>query len=110
VGMIQVSIAAATAVVNYDLLRNTTYRSSSRPRRIIAAGLAGSAAALDTELEIMVGNTEVGRIYNSATGAPNRDSMFRIGAPVPANLEVTARVVDAPVTNPINLAIDFGEY
>ena len=104
--MIQVSVAAATAVVDYDLLRNTQFKVSSRPRRLVAAGLRGSAAALDTLVALMVGTTEVGRIYNDATGAPNRDAMFRIGARVPPNMEITAKVVDAPATNPINLAVD----
>tara|TARA_Y100000310_G_C20673931_1_gene811784 strand:- start:2624 stop:2953 length:330 start_codon:yes stop_codon:yes gene_type:complete len=105
-GMVQTSVAAATAVVGYDLLVNTTYKSSNLPRRIIAVALAGSAAALDTEAQVMVGNTEVARIFNSATGAPNRDSMFRVGAAVPANQEIMVRIVDAPATNPINLALD----
>jgi len=105
--MIQVSVAAATAVVNYDLLRDTTFRVSNSTRNIVAIGMTGSAAALDTEVSLLVGNTEVARIFNSATGAPNRDSMFRVAARVPANQEVTARVVDAPTTNPINLAVDF---
>jgi len=105
--LIQVSVAAATAVVDYDLLRNTTFKTSSKSRRVIAVGLRGSAAALDTLVAIMVGQTEVARIYNDSTGAPNREALFRVGSTVPPNMEVTAKVVDAPATNPINLAVDF---
>ena len=106
--LVQVSIAAATAIVGYDLLANESLRQAEQGRSLIAAGLAGSAAALDTKVRIMVGQVEVGKIYNSATGAPNRDSMFRVGQGVPGGVEVHAYVEDAPATNPINLALDFG--
>ena len=105
----QVSVAAATAVVGYDLARDTTWQQSQRPRRIVAVGLAGSAAALDTKVDIFVGALKVGEMYNSGTGAPNKDSMFRLGAVVPAGAEVHIFVTDAPATNPINPAIDFKE-
>jgi len=105
----QVSIAAATAVVGYDLAQNTYWQQSRRPRRIIAIGLKGSAAALDTKIRLSVDAVQVGDIFNSGTGAPNRDDMFRIGAIVPAGAEVHAFVEDAPATNPINLAVDFQE-
>ena len=102
----QVSIAAATAVVGYDLAQATTWRVSNLPRRALAAGLAGSAAALDTKVDIFVGNVKVGEMYNSALGAPNRDAMFRIGYLVPAGAPISVIVTDAPATNPINFALD----
>lgn len=102
----QVSIAAATAVVGFDLAAGTTWRVSNLPRRALAAGLAGSAAALDTKVDIFVGNVKVGEMFNSATGAPNRDSMFRIGYLVPAGAPISIIVTDAPATNPINFAMD----
>ena len=105
----QISIAAATAVVGFDLAANTTWQQSDKPRRLLAVGLAGSAAALDTEISIFVGNVKVGNIFNSATGAPNRDSMFRIGDLVPPGQEVHAFIVSAPSSNPINLSCDFAE-
>lgn len=103
----QTSIAAATAVVGYDLLGSESWHQSDRPRRIVSIGLKGSAAALDTKCDLQIGNTKVGAIYNSGTGAPNRDDMFRIGELVPPGQEVHLYVTDAPVTNPINVAIDF---
>ena len=105
----QVSVAAATAVVGYDLARDTYWQQHSRPRRLVAVGLKGSAAALDTKVRIMVGSNQVGELYNDGTGAPNKDSMFRIGAPIPAGTEVHAFVDDAPTTNAINLVMDFEE-
>ncbi len=104
-----VSIAAATAVVDYDLLTDAVFKSAARGRRLIAAGLRGSAAAGDTEVRLTVGAVQVGKLFNDATGFPNRDAMFRIGAGVPGNTDVHAYVVDAPSTNPINLALDFAD-
>lgn len=102
----QVSIAAAVAVVGYDLAAATTWRVSNLPRRMVAVGLAGSAAALDTKVDIFVANVKVGDMFNSSTGAPNRDSMFRVGQMVPAGAPISVIVTDAPATNPINLAVD----
>lgn len=107
--LLQSSIPAATAVVGFDLVAGNSLRQSDQARKIVSVGLTGSAAALDTEAELFVGQVKVGNIFNSATGAPNRDSMYRIGAYVPANQEVHLYVKDAPATNPINPAIDFVE-
>ncbi|KKK87001.1 hypothetical protein LCGC14_2757620 [marine sediment metagenome] len=71
--------------------------------------MAGSAAALDTKVEVFVGAQKVGDLYNVDTGAVNRDAMFRVGTPVPAGVEVHLFVRDAPTTNPINCAVDFAE-
>ena len=102
----QVSVAAATAVVGFDLLRENTQRVAGYQRMIKRVALKGSAAALDTEIQLMVGQTEVARLFNSGTGAPNRDDLFEVGIRVPANAPVYAKVVDAPATNPINLALE----
>jgi len=102
----QTSVAAAVAVVGYDLTRDTTWRIASYARRAQAIGLAGSAAALDTKVDIFIGSVKIGEMYNSGTGAPNRDSMFRAGYPIPAGAPISVIVTDAPATNPINLAID----
>ena len=103
----QFSIAAATAVVGYDLAGDTVWQTAAYDRSIAAIGLAGSAAALDTEIRIMAGTVEVGNMFNSSTGAPNRDSMFRMGFRLPANTPVHLYIVDAPATNPINGSVDF---
>ena len=103
----QVSVPAAAAILDYDLARDTEWQQAGRMRKLIAVALAGSAAALDTKVRIMIGSAQVGTIFNSKTGAPNRDDMFRIGSLVPANTEVHFFVADAAATNPINLAADF---
>ena len=97
----QVSVAAATAVIGYDLLTGVTWAVSSRRRRLVAAGLAGSAAALDTKIRLMSGTDLVSEMFNAGTGAPNRDSMMRVGETIPAGRQLFAIVDDAPATNPI---------
>ena len=103
----QQSIAAATAIIGYDLCRDTAWQESNRNRRLVAVGLSGSAASLDTKVRLMVGTQMVGEMFNSKTGAPNKDDMFRVGSIVPGGAPVHALVDDAPVTNPINIALDF---
>lgn len=104
----QVSIAAAVAVLGYDLAAATTWRVSGAQRTILAAGLAGSAAALDTKIGLFVGAVRVGEMYNTSLGAVQRNAdMFRVGYRVPAGMPISAIVEDAPATNPINLTLDF---
>jgi len=105
----QVSVAAATAVIGYDLARDTHWQQSNRHRVLVAVGLCGSAAALDTKVRLMAGSRQIGELYNAATGAVLRDHMFRIGAKIPAGEEVHALIEDAPATNPINIVCDFAE-
>jgi len=101
------SIAAATAVIGYDLMGGNSLNQARHDRFLRAAGLAGSAAALDTEVEVFVDQEKVGNIYNAATGAVTRDHMRSLGHYVPAGAQVRVMVKDAPVTNPINGVLDF---
>tara|TARA_Y100000310_G_C20580372_1_gene762670 strand:- start:564 stop:890 length:327 start_codon:yes stop_codon:yes gene_type:complete len=105
--LLQTSVAAATAVVGYDIATPSSLVEAPYPRSIQAIGLAGSAAALDTAVDIFVGQVKIATLYNSATGAPNRDAMFPVGQDVPAGATLRAIVTDAPATNPINLAVSF---
>lgn len=103
-----VSVAAATAVVGYDLLTNRPdISSSSQPRVLRAVGLTGSAAAGDAAVDIKVANRVVSSLFNSATGFPAADSAkFDTSFAVPAGSPVSVIITDAPATNPINLLID----
>ena len=104
-----VSVAAATAVIGYDLARDQTWQQSSRARVLRGAALTGSAAAGDTLIEIFRGSVKVGELFNSALAFPTRDHLFPVGAPIPAHEEISVLVVDPPVTNPLNLLMDFEE-
>lgn len=102
------SIAAATAVVGYDLLQNDINNTAQYPRVITRAGLAGSAAALDTVVDLYVGTQVVATLHNVATGAVLSDAHFRdVHKMVGAGEQVRAKVTDAPATNPINIVVEF---
>lgn len=106
--VLEVTVAAATAVLEYDLLTNREeYRQAPYPRLLKGVALKGSAAAGDTAVAIKRGTTEVGRVYNSGTGFPNRDDLKAVNVPVPPNAPLKLEVVDAPATNPINALLEF---
>lgn len=102
------SIAAATAVADYDLLQNDINRQAGYPRTLLRAGLAGSAAALDTRVGLYAGRVKLGSLYNVATGAVLSDAHFRdFHAFLAAGTEVRAIVEDAAATNPINIVVEY---
>lgn len=103
-----ISVAAATAVLAYDLLTGRPdIAMSSRNRVLRAVGLTGSAAAGDTGVDIKVGNRVVASLFNSATGFPTNDAAkFPTSFAVPAGEPLSAVVTDAPATSAINLLVD----
>ena len=105
----QASVAAATAVIGYDLANGQTWKQSMARRRLRGCALAGSAAAGDTEVHIFRGSVKIGELFNTATGFPTRDHLFPIGSDIPPGEEISVLVVDAPATNPINPLLDFVE-
>ncbi len=103
-----ISVAAATAVVGYDLLTNRPDIANSAAARVLRAlALTGSGAAGDTVADIKVGNRTVATLYNTATGFPTNDAAkFPTSYIVPAGSPVSVIITDAPVTNALNLLID----
>jgi len=112
-GVGQVSVAAATAVVGYDLLASGTgprfARMAGIDRVITGVGLCGSAAAGDTEVHVYVEDVFAGNFYNTTTGFPTVDHVCKTKIAVPANAQIRAVVNDAPATNPANLLILWDE-
>jgi len=104
-GVIQASVAAATAVVGYDLLSQNMLQSVGYPRVITGVGLTGSAAAGDSAIDLYVDTVLVGQFYNTTTGFPTNDHIIPIEFQVPANSKITARVTDAASTNPLNIVV-----
>jgi hypothetical protein len=104
----EVSVPAATAVVGADLLATLPYARVSGGGRVLrSAGVAGSAAALDTRVGILIGGVKVGQLFNGATGGVSGDrDMTDFGdAWVPPGESLAVLVEDAAATNPINLRI-----
>jgi hypothetical protein len=102
----QVSIAAATAVAGYDIFKDQTWNQSSRLRRLRGIAVAGSAAAGDCSFNLYIDDHHVGRFYNTATGWPTRDHIVPIRSKaVPPGAKISAIMVTAPTTNPINVVV-----
>lgn len=104
-GVIQASVAAATAALGYDLLNGNQLQQVGYERIITGVGLCGSAAAGDTAIDLYVDTVLVGQFYNTTTGFPTNDHIIPVEFNVPANSKIICKVTDAASTNPINLTI-----
>lgn len=105
-GMGQASVAAATAVLGYDLANSTIWQQQGRPRALTGFAIKGSGAAGDTKVDLFVDQVKVGEFFNTGTGFANMDDLFPLGAiGVPPHSQIHVYVTDAPVTNPINLMV-----
>lgn len=102
-----VAVAAATAVVNYDIFQgNEDLRRRNYPRVVTGISVAGSAAAGDCSFILRVNGVRMGEFYNKATGWPNNDHKVRCNIPVPRDALLEAHMVTAPTTNPINVEVE----
>jgi len=105
-----VSVAAAIAVVNYDLFKDTRFKHmADRHRKLTGIKVTGSAAAGDTEVEVFVGTTYIGNFFNTATGFGNADDVQDADALIQAGEELFCMVKDAPTTDPINIQLIWNE-
>lgn len=104
----QVSVAAATAVLGYDLLSGRPdIANNGVPRIIRSLGLTGSAAIGDAAVDVKVSNVVVATLFNNSLDFPTADAgMFETMYAVPAGTPVSVIVTDAPATNPLVLLID----
>jgi len=104
----QVSVAAATAVLGYNLLANRPdVASSGRARVIRGIAVTGSAVVGDSRVQVKVGNNVVATLYNTALGFATQDaSTFKTQYAVPPSSPISIIVDDAPATNPLNILID----
>ena len=100
------SVAAATAVLGYDMLQNATYKTSAAKRVLRAVSVTGSAAVGDCKVSFRIGQLEVVAKYNGALLFGNKDDMFPVGAVIPAGMPVSAIVVDAAASNALNIVLD----
>ncbi len=101
----EVSVAAATAILGYDLLSNQNWRSKGVPRVLTGIGMTGSAAAGDTAIDLFIGDRKVATIFNTVTGFPTGDHVKPLLEGVPPGEQIAAIITDAAATNPINLVI-----
>ena len=105
--ILDVTVLAATAVLNYDLLTGVVGKRDSAPRRMIGIGVCGSAAGGDCAIDVVVNAVPVATKYNITTGWPTKDHIMPCNIYVPGDSELSLQVVDAPLTNPINVTMLF---
>lgn len=101
-GMVQYSAATTLSVNDLATLSPSRADREPYPRRLLAIGLAGSAAIGDYELALDIEGREVSRFKNTKGGAsthPNRDDLQPVGVLVPANARMELRVITVPTTN-----------
>ncbi len=113
-GQATISVAAATATINTDLLQVDLYgqriaRQAGANRVITGIGVCGSAAAGDTIVDFFVEDVFYGSYYNSTTGFSSNDYIFRAEMIVPAGAQIRCIIRDAPTTNPINVTLVWTE-
>lgn len=108
-GVGQFSVAAATAVVGYDLAKDQIWQRSAIARALMGFGLKGSAAANDSKVSLYIDTVKIAEFYNTDTGFPNMDNVIPLdGNYVPPGCDIHIYVDDAPATNPINGIIVWG--
>lgn len=101
-----VSVPAATAVLNNDLLDGQRFKRTPQNRTLEGVALRGSAAPGDTEIEMFIDEVRVGAFFNNALLFPNNDDLLPLESLfIPGGAELQAIVVDAATTNPINLML-----
>ncbi len=106
--VLEVAVAAATAILGYDLLTGVVGKRESSPRRLIGVGICGSTAAGDAAVDVNVNSIPVATMYNLATGWRTKDRISPVNISVPGDSELALLVVDAPATNPLNAVLIFG--
>ena len=108
-GSALVSVAAATAVVGYDLFGDEWFQSMGEERVLTGIAVTGSAADGDTVIELFVDDVLVGEYINTDSDFPvlSEDLIELEDIYVPIYAKIRAVVQDAPATNPINVHIQW---
>ena len=109
-GFAIVSVAAATAVLGYDLMQNQQLQQSATPRVLQGIGLTGSTAIGDCAIDMFIDTVKVATIYNTKLLVGNTDDVLGIDSLyIPPNALLHAYVIDAPATNPVFLLLQTEE-
>lgn len=108
-GMGQVSVAAATAVLGYDLTTGTLWAVQGNRRVITGIAVTGSGAAGDAKIDLYVDQVKIGEFFNTTTGFPTRDHFYVLNSFVPAGSKISMIVTDAAATNPLNVVMQWAD-
>ena len=106
---ISTSVAAATAVVGYDLMTGSRHQQGEYMRSLQSMKLTGSTAKGDTEVELFIGDEYIGNFFNTTEGAGvfgvREDEVDLGNVMVYPGEKIHAYISDAPTTNAINMTL-----
>jgi len=103
-----IPVAAATAILGYNVLQNRPdVQSASRNRILRGFALTGSAVIGDCAVDVKVADRVVGTFYNSSLLTPQSDrDVHKMLVHVPAGAPVSVIVTDAPATSIMYAMLD----
>ena len=94
------AVAAATAVVGYDLFTAEVWARSPVDRILTGTGVAGSAVIGDAEVELFIDEVRVGSFFNNRLLLPTQDEIQDLeDLFIPAGAQLRSIVRDAPATS-----------
>ncbi len=95
-----VGIAAAAAVVDYDMFTGQVWARQPQDRVITGLACTGSAVIGDSEVEVFVDEVRIGNFFNNKLLLPNNDDLMPLESlGIPAGSQLRALVRDAPTTS-----------
>lgn len=102
------SVAAATAIVGYDICQNQIWQQSDKPRFLRALACVGGNAINEANGDLYIGTVYVGTYYNTKNGvvAPIQEDIKPLGKLyVPPGAKIMFIVRVAPTVSPIILEL-----
>jgi len=94
------AVAAATAVVGFDLFTDEVWARSPIDRILVGSGVAGSAVIGDAEVELFIDEVRVGAFFNNRLLLPTQDEIQDLeDLFIPAGAQLRSIVRDAPATS-----------
>jgi len=94
------AVAAATAIVGFDIFTGEVWARSPVDRILTGTGVTGSAVIGDTELEMFIDEVRVGSFFNNRLLVPTQDEVVDLeDLFIPAGAQLRSIVRDAPATS-----------
>jgi len=94
------AVAAATAIVGFDLFTGEVWARSPVDRILTGTGVTGSAVIGDSEVELFIDEVRVGSFFNNRLLVPTQDEVVDLeDLFIPAGAELRSIVRDAPATS-----------
>ena len=106
----QVGVAAATAVLGYDMFTGQPWARSPVPRTLNEVAVTGSAVVGDSEMDLLIDEVRIGNFFNSALLVPQFDQMVGLGRLfIPAGALLRGIIRDAPATSLLYVRLDLSD-